>query len=234
MCVCVSNLTQVYKAVLRNTGEEVAIKVQRPGVEPVILRDLFIFRTLASLFDRYRVTHTHSTQHTHTHTNTQRERQGSPALVLDDAKVSSTNGASMCEQACACIRVCVHIYMCVYNICVCSFSNQRLGCKPELIVDEFGEKLLEELDYQQEARNIQVCVCVWLYAVWVMCVGGVRVLCVQQRSNDSRQLARGHVGLMCVCVFVCHTQDFYDNFKTDPTVKIPWVKPEYCGSKVRV
>ena len=32
---------------LRDTGEEVAIKVQRPGVEPVILRDLFIFRSMA-------------------------------------------------------------------------------------------------------------------------------------------------------------------------------------------
>ena len=32
----------------------------------------------------------------------------------------------------------------------------RLGCNSELILDEFGEKLLEELDYQQEARNIQV------------------------------------------------------------------------------
>ncbi len=32
----------------------------------------------------------------------------------------------------------------------------RLGCNAELILDEFGEKLLEELDYQQEARNIQV------------------------------------------------------------------------------
>ena len=31
----------------------------------------------------------------------------------------------------------------------------RLGCNSELILDEFGEKLLEELDYQQEARNIQ-------------------------------------------------------------------------------
>ena len=40
-------LAQVYKAVLRDTGEEVAIKVQRPGVEPVILRDLFIFRSMA-------------------------------------------------------------------------------------------------------------------------------------------------------------------------------------------
>jgi hypothetical protein len=26
---------------------------------------------------------------------------------------------------------------------------QRLGCNAELIVDEFGEKLLEELDYLQ-------------------------------------------------------------------------------------
>ena len=40
-------LRQVYKAVLRDTGEDVAIKVQRPGVEPVILRDLFIFRSMA-------------------------------------------------------------------------------------------------------------------------------------------------------------------------------------------
>ena len=40
-------LSQVYKAILRETGQEVAIKVQRPGVEPVILRDLFIFRSMA-------------------------------------------------------------------------------------------------------------------------------------------------------------------------------------------
>lgn len=33
---------------------------------------------------------------------------------------------------------------------------EKLGCSAELIVDEFGEKLLEELDYFQEARNIQV------------------------------------------------------------------------------
>ena len=32
----------------------------------------------------------------------------------------------------------------------------RLGCNAELILDEFGEKLLEELDYNQEARNLQV------------------------------------------------------------------------------
>ncbi len=79
---------QVYKAVLRDTGEEVAVKVQRPNVEPVIFRDLYIFRQLARF--------------------------------------------------------------------VTPFAMQKLGCNAELIVDEFGEKLLEELDYAQEARNIDV------------------------------------------------------------------------------
>ena len=47
--------------------------------------------------------------------------------------------------------------MCLTPACR-PFSMRRLGCNAELIVDEFGEKLLEELDYQQEARNIQVSV----------------------------------------------------------------------------
>lgn len=51
----------------------------RPEIEPIIYRDLFLFRTLASFL----------------------------------------NGISL----------------------------QKLGCNAELIVDEFGEKLLEELDY---------------------------------------------------------------------------------------
>lgn len=55
------------------------LQVQRPGIEPIIYRDLFLFRTLASFL----------------------------------------NGISL----------------------------QKLGCNAELIVDEFGEKLLEELDY---------------------------------------------------------------------------------------
>ena len=33
-------------------------------------------------------------------------------------------------------------------------SQRRLGCNAQLIVDEFGEKLLEELDYVQEGRNL--------------------------------------------------------------------------------
>ncbi|KAJ3671604.1 hypothetical protein LUZ60_007683 [Juncus effusus] len=85
--IAAASLGQVYRATLRDSGEEVAIKVQRPGIEPIIYRDLFLFRTLASFL----------------------------------------NGISL----------------------------QKLGCNAELIVDEFGEKLLEELDYTLEATNIE-------------------------------------------------------------------------------
>jgi len=76
----------VYRATLRATGEEVAVKVQRPGVAPNILRDLVLFRWLGGFLNAYTI--------------------------------------------------------------------KNLGCNAQLIVDEFGEKLLEELDYEQEARNI--------------------------------------------------------------------------------
>ncbi|TQD83791.1 hypothetical protein C1H46_030672 [Malus baccata] len=85
--IAAASLGQVYRATLRDSGKEVAIKVQRPQIEPIIYRDLFLFRTLASFL----------------------------------------NGISL----------------------------QKLGCNAELIVDEFGEKLLEELDYTLEARNIE-------------------------------------------------------------------------------
>lgn len=62
-------------------------------------------------------------------------------------------------------------------------SVSRLGCNAELIVDEFGQKLLEELDYTLEAQNIE---------------------------------------------------DFYNNFKKDPTVKIPWVRKDLSGPRMLV
>ncbi|KAJ4958325.1 hypothetical protein NE237_025436 [Protea cynaroides] len=113
--IAAASLGQVYHATLRDTGEDVAIKVQRPSIEPIIYRDLFLFRTLASFL----------------------------------------NGISL----------------------------QKLGCNAELIVDEFGEKLLEELDYTLEARNIE---------------------------------------------------DFLENFKNDPTVKIPRVYKKLSGPHVLV
>ena len=113
--IAAASLGQVYRATLRSTGEDVAIKVQRPGIEPIIYRDLFLFRTLASFL----------------------------------------NGISI----------------------------QKLGCNAELIVDEFGEKLLEELDYTLEARNLE---------------------------------------------------DFIENFKDDPTVKIPRVYKQLSGPRVLV
>ncbi|KAF3792358.1 putative aarF domain-containing protein kinase [Nymphaea thermarum] len=113
--IAAASLGQVYRATLRSSGEDVAVKVQRPGIEPIIYRDLFLFRTLASFL----------------------------------------NGISL----------------------------QKLGCNAELIVDEFGEKLLEELDYTLEARNLE---------------------------------------------------DFLENFKTDPTVKIPKVYKELSGERVLV
>ncbi|XP_071918458.1 protein ACTIVITY OF BC1 COMPLEX KINASE 1, chloroplastic isoform X2 [Coffea arabica] len=113
--IAAASLGQVYRATLRASGEDVAIKVQRPEIEPIIYRDLFLFRTLASFL----------------------------------------NGISL----------------------------QKLGCNAELIVDEFGEKLLEELDYTLEARNIE---------------------------------------------------DFLENFKDDPTVKIPGVYRQLSGSHVLV
>lgn len=113
--IAAASLGQVYRATLRSSGQDVAIKVQRPEIEPIIYRDLFLFRTLASFL----------------------------------------NGISL----------------------------QKLGCNAELIVDEFGEKLLEELDYTLEARNLE---------------------------------------------------DFLENFKNDPTVKIPRCYKQLSGRRVLV
>jgi predicted unusual protein kinase regulating ubiquinone biosynthesis (AarF/ABC1/UbiB family) len=85
--IAAASLGQVYKAKLK-TGEDVAIKVQRPGIEPIIKADLCIFRSLAYYIN--------------------------------------------------------------------PISQRRLGTSAELIVDEFGEKMLEELDYNLEARSMEM------------------------------------------------------------------------------
>ena len=100
------------------------LQVQRPGIEPIIYRDLFLFRTLASFL----------------------------------------NGISL----------------------------QKLGCNAELIVDEFGEKLLEELDYTlvslffvpffcryQSYHNNQFCITTFFF----LCTG---VLLPFMSNEDAR------------------------------------------------
>lgn len=85
--IAAASLGQVYKAELMETGEAVAVKVQRPGIEPVIMRDLYLFRQLARFVN--------------------------------------------------------------------PVARARLGCDAELILDEFGTKLLEELDYNRELSNMK-------------------------------------------------------------------------------
>ncbi|MEM8501580.1 MAG: AarF/ABC1/UbiB kinase family protein [Cyanobacteria bacterium P01_D01_bin.1] len=84
--VAAASLGQVYKARLY-TGEEVAVKVQRPNLMPIICRDLYIMRWAAGWIG--------------------------PLLPLN------------------------------------------LGHDLRLIVDEFGSKLFEEIDYLNEGRNAE-------------------------------------------------------------------------------
>ena len=84
--VAAASLGQVYRGVL-NTGEEVAVKVQRPNLRPVISLDLYLMRWAAERF--------------------------APFLPLN------------------------------------------LGHDLTLIVDEFGKKLFEEIDYINEATNAE-------------------------------------------------------------------------------
>jgi predicted unusual protein kinase regulating ubiquinone biosynthesis (AarF/ABC1/UbiB family) len=51
--IAAASLGQVYKAVLRDTGEEVAVKVQRPGVLETVTVDLFIIRSLGLFMRRF-------------------------------------------------------------------------------------------------------------------------------------------------------------------------------------
>nr|WP_019509317.1 AarF/ABC1/UbiB kinase family protein [Pleurocapsa sp. PCC 7319] len=84
--IAAASLGQVYKAVL-HTGEDVAVKVQRPNLRPKLSLDLYLMRILAGWIE--------------------------PWLPLN------------------------------------------LGHDLTLIVDEFGTKLFEEIDYLNEARNAE-------------------------------------------------------------------------------
>ncbi|CAE7319661.1 unnamed protein product [Symbiodinium natans] len=47
--VAAASLAQVYKAKLKDSGVEVAVKVQRPGALPTISRDLYVMRKAAAV-----------------------------------------------------------------------------------------------------------------------------------------------------------------------------------------
>jgi predicted unusual protein kinase regulating ubiquinone biosynthesis (AarF/ABC1/UbiB family) len=85
--VAAASLGQVYRGRLVSTGEEVAVKVQRPNLRPTLTLDLYLMRWAAGWL--------------------------SPCLPLN------------------------------------------LGHDLTLIVDEFGTKLFEEIDYLNEARNAE-------------------------------------------------------------------------------
>eukprot|EP00448_Togula_jolla_P013946 CAMPEP_0170579030 /NCGR_PEP_ID=MMETSP0224-20130122/5770_1 /TAXON_ID=285029 /ORGANISM="Togula jolla, Strain CCCM 725" /LENGTH=846 /DNA_ID=CAMNT_0010902035 /DNA_START=10 /DNA_END=2550 /DNA_ORIENTATION=- len=48
--IAAASLAQVYRATLRETGEEVAVKVQRPGALSTVSKDLYVLRRLADVF----------------------------------------------------------------------------------------------------------------------------------------------------------------------------------------
>jgi aarF domain-containing kinase len=45
-------IIQVYKARLKSTGEQVAVKVQRPGIADSIAIDMLLLRRLLSVVDK--------------------------------------------------------------------------------------------------------------------------------------------------------------------------------------
>merc|ERR1719343_1621560 len=47
--IAAASLAQVYRATLRETGEEVAVKVQRPGALGTVSKDLYVLRRLVDI-----------------------------------------------------------------------------------------------------------------------------------------------------------------------------------------
>jgi predicted unusual protein kinase regulating ubiquinone biosynthesis (AarF/ABC1/UbiB family) len=48
----------VYRAVLRSTGEAVAVKVQRPALLPIVTRDLYVMKRAVAVRQPYTSTST--------------------------------------------------------------------------------------------------------------------------------------------------------------------------------
>lgn len=86
--IAAASIGQVYRGTLRDGGIDVAVKVQRPGVRPIVILDLHLLRVIAEKY-------------------------------LD------------------------------------GYARRNIGCEATLLVDEFAEKMLEELDFVQEARNLE-------------------------------------------------------------------------------
>ena len=71
-------------------GEEVAVKVQRPGIEPIIYQDLVLFRFLAGFINSYALKNLGTSaqvgplcpSHTHTHRERGGERAPSSSLYV--------------------------------------------------------------------------------------------------------------------------------------------------------
>ena len=121
----------------------------RPGIEPIIYRDLFLFRTLASFL----------------------------------------NGISL----------------------------QKLGCNAELIVDEFGEKLLEELDYtlvlsETASSPLQI---------------REKILFIENRKKNVCLCQIGELDLM---VFSCLMLISINLFVSSMKIKLPCM---HCGAFVQ-
>eukprot|EP00898_Chlorokybus_atmophyticus_P004039 jgi/Chlat1/4636/Chrsp3S05632 len=100
----------------------------------------------------------------------------------------------------------VWVFRIVTMLELCELSSPR---SLQLIVDEFGEKLLEELDY--------VCVGVIIlgYVTMIMCIPLLTLLTLF--AQEARNML-----------------DFYGNFKNDPYVKIPMCYRELTGPQVLV
>jgi predicted unusual protein kinase regulating ubiquinone biosynthesis (AarF/ABC1/UbiB family) len=50
--IAAASLAQVYRARLRGSGEEVAVKVQRPGALGTISKDLYVMRRAVGVYEQ--------------------------------------------------------------------------------------------------------------------------------------------------------------------------------------